>query len=96
MVEIRIDFEGGLENDFASPKGLKISVPEGMTVRNLPGYLSSLYLKDKKPNRFVADDGSILPGILTMVNDVDSEIGGVDVAINKGDSITFISTLHGG
>lgn len=37
------------------------------------------------------------PGILVLVNETDWELlGGIDAALNSGDEIVFISTLHGG
>lgn len=40
---------------------------------------------------------TLRPGILCLVNDVDWEIeGGLDYSISDQDSITFISSLHGG
>ena len=96
MVEIKVDFEGGLENDFSSTKGLKISIPDGMKIRELPFFLKNKFIEQNKNTRFIGDDNNILPGILIMINDVDSEIEGLDVILKNGDNITFISTLHGG
>jgi molybdopterin converting factor small subunit len=37
------------------------------------------------------------PGILVLINDVDWELeSGLDYELKDGDSILFISTLHGG
>jgi ubiquitin related modifier 1 len=37
------------------------------------------------------------PGILVLVNDVDWELTGeLQTEVSDGDSIVFISTLHGG
>ena len=37
------------------------------------------------------------PGILVLINDADGELEGEDsYMINAGDSILFVSTLHGG
>jgi ubiquitin related modifier 1 len=45
---------------------------------------------------FVQGD-SVRPGILVLVNDTDFELlGELDYEIQDKDSISFISTLHGG
>ena len=37
------------------------------------------------------------PGILVLVNDCDWElVGGIEYTVEDKDSLTFISTLHGG
>ena len=37
------------------------------------------------------------PGILVLINEVDWELEGtLDYTLQPGDTITFISTLHGG
>ncbi|CAO1615688.1 unnamed protein product [Parajaminaea phylloscopi] len=44
-----------------------------------------------------ADRESIRPGILVLINDADWELEGeLDYALQDGDEICFISTLHGG
>lgn len=43
------------------------------------------------------DKGTVRPGILVLVNDIDWELlGGLNANISDGDNVTFISTLHGG
>ncbi|EAY17366.1 hypothetical protein TVAG_319610 [Trichomonas vaginalis G3] len=95
-LDISIEFEGGLEHDFKAPNGLKEKVPAGMKLEELPALLSKKYLDPSKPTRFLAENGHLLPGILVMINDADSEIDGMDQKLSSGDHITFISTLHGG
>lgn len=37
------------------------------------------------------------PGILVLINEADWELdGGIDAKVKSGDTVTFISTLHGG
>ena len=96
MTKIHIDFEGGLQTDFEAPKGIDFTVPEGTTIRQLPLLMKEKLIKPDHPIRFVGDNGQVLPGILIMINDADSEIEGLDVVLNQNDNVTFISTLHGG
>ena len=40
---------------------------------------------------------SVRPGVLVLVNETDWELtGGVDTELSEGDTVVFISTLHGG
>ena len=40
---------------------------------------------------------SVRPGILVLINESDWELNGeLDYVLEKGDTIMFISTLHGG
>jgi len=39
----------------------------------------------------------VRPGILVLINDCDWELsGGLESEVNDGDTVVFISTLHGG
>lgn len=96
MVSIHVDFEGGLQTDFNAPNGLDVTVGSGMTVGELPKFLVEKYIGDYQKIRFINKDGEVLPGVLVMINDVDSAINGMDYVLNEKDTITFISTLHGG
>jgi molybdopterin converting factor small subunit len=96
MTAIRVLFEGGLQNDFNATSGLSLTVPPGTTLGALPGIVAGQFLDPNRPVRFLGPSGGVLPGILVMLNDVDSEVEGLDVALNAGDTVTFISTLHGG
>jgi len=49
-----------------------------------------------KKDLFLKDE-TVRPGILVLINDADWEIMGMeDYNLSENDSITFISTLHGG
>ena len=95
-VTIKVEFEGGLENDFNARDGLKVEIPKGTKLFELPAFLAKKYLNSSKPTRFIGENGTLLPGILVMINEVDSEIDGTDVVLEKNDNVTYISTLHGG
>ena len=96
MTKIHIDFEGGLQTDFEAPNGIDFTVPEGTTLGQLPLIMKENLIKPEHPIPFVGDNGRVRPGILIMINDVDSEIEGVNVVLKQNDNVTFISTLHGG
>lgn len=96
MISVNINFEGGLDVDFKAPTGLKLSVDEGTLLKNAPTLLADKYLSQSSRGNFITDDGSVRPGILVMINEVDSELEEPDAVLKNGDNITFISTLHGG
>eukprot|EP00042_Codosiga_hollandica_P025352 m.112568 g.112568 ORF g.112568 m.112568 type:complete len:91 (+) comp51842_c0_seq10:152-424(+) len=50
----------------------------------------------ERPELFMQND-TIRPGILVLINDTDWELTDeLDYVLREGDSIVFISTLHGG
>ena len=75
------------------------SVSDGTpaTIKSLIYTLKTNYLTERE-EFFVDNDGiSIRPGILVLVDDVDWElVDKEDYALKEGDTIAFISTLHGG
>eukprot|EP00898_Chlorokybus_atmophyticus_P002320 jgi/Chlat1/3089/Chrsp21S03321 len=53
-------------------------------------------LLQERPELFIKGD-TVRPGILVLVNDCDWELTGrLDSRACEGDSVVFISTLHGG
>ncbi|KAH0790607.1 ubiquitin-related modifier [Histomonas meleagridis] len=96
MVLVHIDFEGGLQTDFNAPNGIDLEVEEGTRIEQLPKILVDKYIEDPSKIRFTDSNGNVLPGVLIMVNDIDAAIEGVDSVLSEKDTITFISTLHGG
>ena len=96
MIAIKVEFEGGLQNDFNAPNGLRVEVPQGTTLEQLPKLLAQKYLDGSKSNRFITANGTVLSGILTMINESDAEIEGFDHVLQQNDSVTYITTLHGG
>lgn len=54
------------------------------------------HLLKERPELFVSGD-TVRPGILVLINEADWELeGGLKYAVQAGDVLTFISTLHGG
>jgi len=65
------------------------------TVSTLIQQLAKTVVQER-PELFCAGD-SVRPGVLVLVNDADWELdGGKDRVLADGDSVVFISTLHGG
>jgi ubiquitin related modifier 1 len=96
---IKVEFSGGLDLLFSSQKSILLEqndlVSENTTLKDLINILKENYLKDR-PELF-AQEETVRPGILVMVNEVDWELlGGLEYKVMNGDNILFISTLHGG
>jgi ubiquitin related modifier 1 len=95
-MEITLEFSGGAELLFEKKKELKVSLPSSsFTIKSLLPWITSNCLKER-PELFLQGE-TVRPGILVLVNDADWELmGELDYEIQKGDKLTFISTLHGG
>jgi len=94
-MDVTLEFGGGAELLFGKQKEHRVSIPSSSTIRALLPWISSNLLKER-PELFL-QGGTVRPGILVLVNDADWELmGELDYVIEKGDRITFISTLHGG
>uniref|UniRef100_A0A0K0FCC5 Ubiquitin-related modifier 1 homolog n=1 Tax=Strongyloides venezuelensis TaxID=75913 RepID=A0A0K0FCC5_STRVS len=99
MVEVELQFGGGVELIFDNQKSIKIKLDDDKkwTVKDLLDYLLKNMMKDCKTPEIFILNGNVRPGILVLINDCDWEIlDGVNTVINNNDIITFISTLHGG
>jgi len=94
---------GGLELLFANQRTRKLEVPATDPSTNAPttvGYLVRHLVEDvmvdKRKELFVVA-GTVRPGILVLINDVDWELEGEDsYELQRNDTILFVSTLHGG
>ncbi|CCW60685.1 unnamed protein product [Phytomonas sp. EM1] len=99
LKQVKINLGGGCELlfDNRSELVLEDSIPEGATLTGLVQYLKSNCLSER-PDLFVNSTGmSVRPGILVLVDGCDAEImGGMDYVLEEGDTVDFISTLHGG
>lgn len=95
-MEVTLEFGGGAELLFGKQKEHRVSLPAfGFTIRSLLPWITTNLLKER-PELFLQGE-TVRPGILVLVNDADWELmGELDYEIEKGDRITFISTLHGG
>jgi len=95
-MDVTLEFGGGAELLFGKQKEHQVSLPlGGFTIRSLLPWITTNILKER-PELFIQGE-TVRPGILVLVNDADWELmGELDYEIEKGDRITFISTLHGG
>ncbi|KAI8475441.1 MAG: ubiquitin-related modifier 1 [Monoraphidium minutum] len=98
-MKITIEFGGGLELLFGNKKNYEVDVPadggDALTVRHLLPWARDNLLRDR-PELFMKGE-SVRPGILVLINDCDWELSGtLDSELQAGDTVVFISTLHGG
>lgn len=67
------------------------------TVGDLIIHVRASILTERHDAFSATADGSVRPGILVLINDVDWELEGTSAArLAEGDVVSFISTLHGG
>lgn len=95
-VRVHVGFEGGLENDFNVNDTLEAEIPNTTKLEDLPSILVDKYLPPEKVSKFVDDKKKVLPGVLVMVNEAESELYGNTTVLQDHDKIVYISTLHGG
>ncbi|KAL5011328.1 hypothetical protein ScPMuIL_009879 [Solemya velum] len=97
-VDVSLEFSGGAELLFDRVKKHDISLPsqdKSWTLQCLLAWIRDNMLKER-PELFMQGQ-TVRPGILVLVNDADWELlGELDYVIQPNDTITFISTLHGG
>ncbi|XP_017792033.1 PREDICTED: ubiquitin-related modifier 1 [Habropoda laboriosa] len=93
---VTIEFGGGAELLFDKKKKHEVNLPGSeWTIQKLLFWLKDNLLKER-PELFIQGD-TVRPGILVLVNDTDWELlGEGNYKICSGDTILFISTLHGG
>lgn len=108
-IPITVTFLGGLAPLFANASTQTIYLPhpstsDQATVSDLIAHLASTFLSPSaapasKRAMFVPSDSdrTVRPGILVLVNEADWELlGEGEAALEKGDEVVFVSTLHGG
>lgn len=101
MMNVTLEFGGGAELLFNKQKQHKVSLPEKPPSGDVWRIQELLYwvrdnLLAERPELFLKE-GTVRPGILVLVNDADWELlGQLEYEIEQGDTILFISTLHGG
>ncbi|ODV71607.1 ubiquitin-related modifier URM1 [Cyberlindnera jadinii NRRL Y-1542] len=93
---------GGLDVIFGGERYHKISLESNtdgspVKLRDLIKYIVDNMIKDEKDINVFLENGTIRPGILTLINDTDWELEGEEeYELEAGDVIAFTSTLHGG
>ncbi|KAH6987552.1 hypothetical protein BKA56DRAFT_479371 [Ilyonectria sp. MPI-CAGE-AT-0026] len=93
---------GGLEMLFSHQRSHTLTIPaadkdgRASTIAYLIDYLCDHVMDDSRKDLFVLDN-HLRPGILVLINDADWELEGEEAyEVQSGDSILFVSTLHGG
>eukprot|EP01025_Chloroclados_australasicus_P020874 TRINITY_DN21973_c0_g1_i1.p3 TRINITY_DN21973_c0_g1~~TRINITY_DN21973_c0_g1_i1.p3 ORF type:complete len:100 (-),score=16.54 TRINITY_DN21973_c0_g1_i1:186-485(-) len=99
MVQVTVEFSGGMDLIFGGVKETTIDVPTPQD-RMLNIVDVMVYCRDnllqERPELFMKGD-TVRPGILVLINDADWELSGLNNSeIEEGDRVVFISTLHGG
>ncbi len=99
VVNVVIEFAGGAELLFDKIKTHRVALPDRpngqWTLRDVIAYIRDHLLRER-PELFVQGP-TVRPGILVLVNNTDWELlGELEYAVQEGDNIVFISTLHGG
>ncbi|CAB4254076.1 similar to Saccharomyces cerevisiae YIL008W URM1 Ubiquitin-like protein involved in thiolation of cytoplasmic tRNAs [Maudiozyma barnettii] len=101
MVNIKVEFLGGLDVVFEKKRTYDLSIPtdgvDSFTMKDLLDYLVSNMIKNPNDVEVFIEDDTVRPGIITLINDADWELEGeLEYEIEDGDVISFTSTLHGG
>ncbi|KAK4911669.1 Ubiquitin-related modifier 1 [Elasticomyces elasticus] len=101
-IPITVEFTGGLELLFGNERKHKVVLPARLENGSSPnisfllGYLVDNLMQDERKDMFIMED-SVRPGVLVLINDADWELEGEDAyELQAGDTIVFVSTLHGG
>jgi ubiquitin related modifier 1 len=95
-MQLHLQYSGGLELLFNNEKQMQVEIPEDITkLGQLIPWITKNRLQER-PELFQQGD-SVRPGILVLINESDWELEGeLEYLLKEGDTITFISTLHGG
>ncbi|CAR26954.1 ZYRO0C05346p [Zygosaccharomyces rouxii] len=99
MVTVKVEFLGGLDVIFDKQRIHMVNVDssETPTVKDLIDYIVKNMIRNPNDVDVFIENGTIRPGILTLINDTDWELeGGEEYELEDGDVISFTSTLHGG
>lgn len=99
LSSVTLEFSGGCELLVGKQHQIKLinKVPMNTSLNALVLYIRE-HVITERPDHFINATGDGLrPGILALVNDVDAEVmGGASYVLEEGDTVAFISTLHGG
>ena len=98
MVKIKVEFLGVLDVVVGKVRVHNITLTKkDANVRDLIDYICSEMIKNPNDIEVFIEDGTIRPGIITLINDTDWELEGeMDYELEDGDVVSFTSTLHGG
>lgn len=98
MVQLCLEFGGGMELLFGNARELDVEVPgTSITVGAALAHIRDNVLVDKARVDMFMKGPTIRPGVLVLINDADWELSGSEESeLEDGDKLAFISTLHGG
>lgn len=101
MVNVKVEFLGGLDAIFRKQRSHKLSINNDdgsdVTVGSLIDYIVANMLENENDKDVFIENDTIRPGILTLINDTDWELEGEkEYVLEDGDIVSFTSTLHGG
>ena len=97
IMNITLEFGGGAELLVNKQKQHKVTLPQEKewTIQELLYWIRDNILAER-PELFLKED-TVRPGILVLINDADWELlGQLEYKLEEGDTVVFISTLHGG
>ena len=97
LAKLTIEFSGGAQFLFGNRTSLSLDdeIPDGTTVGGLIQWLTENKLEER-PELFIKGD-TVRPGLLVLINDADWELMGQNkYQLKSGDTVHFLSTLHGG
>merc|ERR1712183_501009 len=96
-INVTAEFSGGAELLFDKVKQheLQLDASRQWTIKDFIFWIRDNLLKER-PELFIQGQ-TVRPGILVLVNNCDWELmGELEYVVQDGDTVTFISTLHGG
>jgi len=94
-MKVNIEFSGGMELLFEKQKQLTIEMKDGAVLQDVIDTLKTEHLKDKE--ELFIQSGTVRPGIIVLINDTDWELcDNEKYCVQPNDTLSFISTLHGG
>jgi ubiquitin related modifier 1 len=95
MMNINLSFGGGAELLVGGKRERVISLPKETRMKGLLNWMVDNIIQERP--ELLVQDGDVRPGILVLINDTDWELcDKTEYPLESGDTITFISTLHGG
>lgn len=99
LPQLTVEFSGGCELLFGKQSKIALAsvVPLGSSLSALVRILRDKYIQERPEQFLDATQTGLRPGVLVLVNNCDAEVlGGMDYLLESGDTVEFVSTLHGG
>ena len=94
-MKVKIEFSGGLELMFEKKKNIDLDMKDDAILSDVIEELRKNHLKEKE--EMFIQNGTVRPGIIVLINDTDWELcDNESYKVEPNDTISFISTLHGG